>query len=180
MRQCLLHVAHVASLEIRSSGTRSCCEHRHSSLAADVVLPLVGVRMPVEFTHTSRAHLNNRRRDRCRHFKETGIDNAHVSSFCPLGDGLFREAKSKIRGDGPRLPAAATWSLASSGGTSDWKMNSSSVGILARACEVVPKFLANTSLGVCAIHSESSTVAYSEKLPSSKTNKNSAPSGPSP
>src|SRR5579864_772971 len=59
-------------------------------------------------------------------------------------------------------------------------MNNSRAGSSFNACGDTAKFFANTSRGVCAIQSDSDTVVYSEKLPSSKTNRNSAPSGASP
>src|SRR5207237_6589200 len=53
-------------------------------------------------------------------------------------------------------------------------------GIFSTAACGTTKFFDTTSRGVCAIQSESSTVSYSEKLPSSNTSRNSPPSGASP
>jgi hypothetical protein len=50
------------------------------------------------------------------------------------------------------------------------------VGMLAKALSGTPKFAASTSFGVCANQSVIVKVSNSEKLPSSKTSKNSQPS----
>ncbi len=80
----------------------------------------------------------------------------------------------------PCGPVAAFWSSLSDAGTGAWNMYSSCSGIGLKAATGTPKFFAKTSGGVCAIHVVGRKVLYSEKLPSSKTSRNSVPSGSRP
>ncbi len=59
-------------------------------------------------------------------------------------------------------------------------MNNSFFGILLKVDSDTLKFLANTSLGVCASQSVIKKVWNSSKLPSSNTSRNLHPSGPKP
>jgi hypothetical protein len=59
-------------------------------------------------------------------------------------------------------------------------MYNSCSGIGSNAEPETPKFFAKTSTGVCTIHTDGKKVMNSEKLPSSKTSRNSVPSGSKP
>ena len=83
----------------------------------------------------------------------------------------------KVLGTGP---APATRSAASGPGTGAWKIQRSFCGMRSKALSGTPKFLARTSFGVWASQSLSRKVSSSEKLPSSKTSRNSQPSPSSP
>ena len=52
--------------------------------------------------------------------------------------------------------------------------------MLSRALAGTPQFFASTSRGVCRVQSEINVVLPSENFPSSKTSRNSHPSGPNP
>src|SRR6266436_2052658 len=52
MRKRLLYVANVASLEIHGTGVAVSRENRHPSLASHVVLPFIGVFVPVQFAQS--------------------------------------------------------------------------------------------------------------------------------
>ena len=96
MRQRLQHVAHISRLKIHGTSAASGGEHGHSSLSCNVVLPFVGVGMPVQFANPSRMHRHNRRRDRGGNFELAGIHNAHLAALAALRNRLLRSSKSKI------------------------------------------------------------------------------------
>ena len=50
VRLRLRNVTHIAFLKIHGAGAAARGEHRHAAFAADVVLPFIGVWMPVQFT----------------------------------------------------------------------------------------------------------------------------------
>src|ERR1700691_4642330 len=169
MRQRLQHVAHISRLKIHGTGAASGGEHGHSSLSCNVVLPFVGVGMPVQFANPPRMHRHNRRRDRGGNFELPKIHNAHLAALAALRDRWLRSSESKIlrrraQRTGSHFLILGQWS-------GNRRLENTSL---------TPKFLESTSWGVCAIQSLSSTVSYSEKLPSSNTSKNSQPSGFSP
>src|SRR5580658_7346939 len=60
VRQRLLDVADVARFEIHRSGASSRRKYSHAPFAADVELPLIRIRMPVQFAHTARFYRDNR------------------------------------------------------------------------------------------------------------------------
>jgi hypothetical protein len=58
------HEADVAGREIERAGLARRREHAHARLAFDVVLPLVGIRMPVQLAHSTQLDLDERGRTR--------------------------------------------------------------------------------------------------------------------
>jgi hypothetical protein len=56
-------------------------EHAHARLAFDVVLPLIGVGVPVQLAHAAQLDLHQRRGDRLRSRKHTGIGDPHRSAL---------------------------------------------------------------------------------------------------
>ena len=64
MRKRLLDVANVPFLEIHSTRITLSRENRHPPFASYVVLPFIGVLMPVQFPHSPGANDDMRRRDR--------------------------------------------------------------------------------------------------------------------
>src|ERR1700676_3126457 len=54
MSEAFLHIADVARAEIRRGRRRTGVEHRHPRFALEVVLPFIGVRMPVQLAHAAR------------------------------------------------------------------------------------------------------------------------------
>jgi hypothetical protein len=59
-------VADVAGLVVERAGLAGGGEHGHPSLARQVVLPFVGVRVPVQLAQASRLDLHQRRGDSLR------------------------------------------------------------------------------------------------------------------
>ncbi len=53
MRKRLLYVANVAFLEIHGTGVAVSCENCHSSFASHVILPFIGILVPVQFAQSS-------------------------------------------------------------------------------------------------------------------------------
>ena len=64
MRKRLLDVANVALLEIHGTGVAVSCEDCHSSFASHVILPFIGILVPVQFAQSSGMNDDMRRRDR--------------------------------------------------------------------------------------------------------------------
>src|SRR5215469_1250612 len=96
MRQRLLDIANVPSLKVHRARTPSSSEYRHPSVTADVVLPLVGIRMPMQFANCSRSDRNDRGCDCRRDFEPTRIDNRNRTSLRALRNLHLRLAESKI------------------------------------------------------------------------------------
>src|ERR1700682_5110987 len=62
MQQGFFHVPDVSRLKVHGASAVTCRDHSHSCLACDVVLPFVGVGVPVQFPQPSRMN-----RDHCHH-----------------------------------------------------------------------------------------------------------------
>jgi len=56
-------------------------EHGHPRLAGDEVLPLVHIRMPVQFAHTTRLYLDQGGRNRLGDLEQGGIGDADGSAL---------------------------------------------------------------------------------------------------
>ncbi len=54
VRKILLHVPHIALPKVHRARPRSGRKHRHPPLALHVVLPLIGIRMPVHLPQSAR------------------------------------------------------------------------------------------------------------------------------
>src|SRR5206468_5372359 len=80
MRQRLLNVTYIARIEVHCAGTGAGADYCHACFAADVVLPLVGILMPMQFAHTARVHGNDRDGDGGRFFERGGVYDAHLST----------------------------------------------------------------------------------------------------
>jgi hypothetical protein len=65
MGQGFLDVTHVAGFEIHRARTLAGADNGHPRFPADVVLPFVGVRMPVKLAHSAGMHRHNRGGDSC-------------------------------------------------------------------------------------------------------------------
>ena len=74
------YVAHVAGLVVEGAGLAGRGEHGHAPAAADVVLPLVGVRVPMQLAHPARLNLHQRRRDGGSSRKIRRVDDADLAS----------------------------------------------------------------------------------------------------
>src|SRR5579863_9650338 len=92
----LLNVTNVSSLEIHRASPATGSEHRHASLATDEVLPLVGVRMPVEFANSAGVYCDDGRGNRGRDFERTRINDTNLAALHALCDRLLQGAKGKI------------------------------------------------------------------------------------
>ena len=53
MEQGFFNVPDVSLLKVHGAGAVTCGHHSHSSFARDVILPFVGVRVPVQFPQPS-------------------------------------------------------------------------------------------------------------------------------
>jgi len=96
MRQGFLDIANISSLKVHGAGTASCSEHRHSSATADVVLPFVGVRMPMQFADSTGDDGNDRGCDRGGDFEHARIDDRDFATLCTLCNLHLGLAESKI------------------------------------------------------------------------------------
>ena len=65
----LLDIANVSGLKVHCASAASSSEYGHSSRTADVVLPFIGIGMPVQFAYPSRMHGDYGRRNRGGHFE---------------------------------------------------------------------------------------------------------------
>jgi hypothetical protein len=80
MRQPLVQ-RHI--LGIHGTGVAVSCEDCHSSFASHVILPFIGILVPVQFAQSSGMDDDMRRRDRIRGLENLRIDDAYFSCLCP-------------------------------------------------------------------------------------------------
>src|ERR1700739_2571892 len=96
MWQSLLDITHISSLKIHGTSAGSSGKNGHFSRAGYVVLPFVGVGVPVQLAYSSRMDCHDGRCYRRRHFEAAGIDDAHFPSPSALGNRLLGFAKGEI------------------------------------------------------------------------------------
>src|SRR5580658_1620363 len=87
--QCLEHIANVSSLKVHGAGAASGSEHGHPSGTADVVLPFVGIGMPVQFAYPSRMNRDYGGCNRGGYFERARIDDPHLASLGALRERLL-------------------------------------------------------------------------------------------
>src|SRR6266853_7008793 len=85
-------MSYVACLKIHRPGASTRGEDSHASLAADVVLPLIRIRMPVQFAQSARLQLHNCRRNR-RHGEVLRVDDLHFAGRCYFARLYFLRAE---------------------------------------------------------------------------------------
>src|SRR5262249_55940555 len=110
----LRHVADVAGVELFGADAAVRSEHGHTGAAGDIVLPLVGVGMPVRFTQRAGLDLHERagdgRRDRKLALRYQAIGAARISVRA-LGE------QAVAMGERPAIERAGPGLAGSGGGT---------------------------------------------------------------
>src|SRR6266403_334313 len=96
MQQGFFHVPDVSRLKIHGASTVTSRHHSHSSLTRDVVLPFVGVGVPVQLTQPSRVKRDHCHRNISRNLEVARINDAYLSAFRAFGRWHFYGAKSEI------------------------------------------------------------------------------------
>jgi hypothetical protein len=71
-------------------------EHCHPSLAFDIILPLIGVGVPVELTHTTGMDCHNRDRYRSRNVKCRRVGDQDFSPLRLFRPTLFARSKREV------------------------------------------------------------------------------------
>ena len=97
MGQRFEDIADVSGLKVHGASAASRGENRHSSGAADKVLPFISIGMPVQFANASGMDGDDCGRDRRRDFELAGIDDPHLASLGAAGNGLLGSTKSEIQ-----------------------------------------------------------------------------------
>src|ERR1700728_411297 len=98
MRQRLLNIANVSGLKVHGASAASGSENGHSSSTAHVVLPFVGIGMPMQFPYPSRMDGHYGRGNRRGHFELARINNPHLASLGALRNRLLGSSKSEFLG----------------------------------------------------------------------------------
>lgn len=172
MGECAWHIVDITRAKIERSGLVCRVKHGHPGFTTEVVLLLVSIRMSVNFPQCTRLQIYDKRGhigDR----KILGINNGRGVTL-PWRRFHFSRGMNGV-GIGGRLVQQLRLHSSREGGTGRRKIYFSFFGRLAKCSAATPKFFAITSCGICAINSVTSRVSFSEKLPSSKTSRNSQP-----
>src|SRR6202012_5023441 len=75
------HETNIASLKIEGPRLTRRGENTHPRLSVDVILPLVGVRMPMHLTHAARLNFDQCRSDRFRCGKYARVGDAYRAAL---------------------------------------------------------------------------------------------------
>src|SRR5580765_6364726 len=84
MQKRLFNVPDVSLLKIHRASAVACGHHRHSPLTRDVILPLVGVGVPVQLPQTSRVYRDHCHRDVSCGLECTRVNDTYLSTFGAL------------------------------------------------------------------------------------------------
>src|SRR4029077_9201448 len=96
--QGFLDVANIAGLEVHGAGSAPGGEDGHAAFTAHVVLPFVGVLVPVEFADASGMNGDDGGGHGGGDFKFGGVHDADFAAFGALGDGQLRGAETETNG----------------------------------------------------------------------------------
>jgi hypothetical protein len=75
------HVADISGLEIERARLTGCAEHAHAGLTLDIILPFIGVGMPMQFSHPAGINFDQRRGDRGGNGKHAGVGDPYRSAL---------------------------------------------------------------------------------------------------
>jgi hypothetical protein len=95
MTEALRHIANITRHELGGRGVWPGVEHRHLSLALDIVLPLVGIRMPVHFAHAARLDRHHYRCNRQRRVEVAGVGDTDRTAGIVLDRFHVREMEGE-------------------------------------------------------------------------------------
>src|SRR6185312_5838354 len=101
------HITYVAGSKVHGPGPAAGGEDRHSGLSADVVLPFIGMRMPVQLSQSSRLHGNQRCRNRGGGLEILRISNADFAASSSFGRLLGEKAIEVGNRHGPLRPSGS-------------------------------------------------------------------------
>src|SRR5260370_24754528 len=96
MRERFLNVAHVAGLEVHGASAAAGGEYGHASLAAKVVLPLVGIGVPMQFADAARLDGYDGSGDGRRYLEGAGINDAELTAVVAVCGRALHGSKCKI------------------------------------------------------------------------------------
>ncbi len=103
VRQSLHNISDVSGFEIQSTSPAAGGKHRHPPLTGHVVLPFIGVWVPVQLPQPARVNGHNRRRNCGRNLERAGIDNPYLTAFHPpCNRGLVGTKREIILRDAER------------------------------------------------------------------------------
>src|ERR1700722_10704599 len=170
------HGTDITCLIVESPSFLARGEHRHAASSTQVILPLVGIWVPVHLPHAARLYLDKSGRNRRGCWEVRGVYDANLTTG-DLQRLLFRELVGVFHWSAPSWRFDCVVRHGAGHLSLEYPARVLDVlGMSAKAASATPKFFATISRGVCANQSVSRHVSFSEKFPSSNASRNSQPS----
>ncbi len=96
VRKSLLHVAYVAGFEIQGTSPTAGGKNGHSPFTRHVVLPFIGIGMPMQLAQTTRMNGHDRCRNCGRYLEGAGVHDARLATLGAVRNCRLIRAKCEI------------------------------------------------------------------------------------